>query len=320
MHAARIANRSTVFSMHVSSIKKKLRPFQGSPVSLIEPPHGRQQQKSNTMKTTTLEPTRNDTIRQGVREHYAKVAETSGCGCSPACCTLGGPQRDAAQVSQTFGYTPEQTGTVPEGANLGLGCGNPLAIASLQPGQIVLDLGSGAGFDTFLAARAIGPKGRAIGVDMTPAMVSKARANAAKTDLDNTDFRLGEIENLPVADASVDVILSNCVINLSPDKTRVFAEAFRVLKSGGRLAISDVVALQPVPEEMRADMALYASCASGSAQIADLEAMLRQAGFEDIRITPKPESSQVILECFPEKGLEDRFASATIEAVKPLRA
>jgi SAM-dependent methyltransferase len=272
------------------------------------------------MKTTILEPTQNESIRQGVREHYAKVAEANGCGCSPTCCTLGGPQRDAAEISQSLGYTADQTGTVPEGANLGLGCGNPLAIASLQPGQTVLDLGSGAGFDTFLAARAIGPQGRAIGVDMTPAMITKARTNAAKSGLANTDFRLGEIENLPVADASVDVILSNCVINLSPDKARVFAESYRVLKPGGRLAISDVVALQPVPEEMKADMALYASCASGSALITDLERMLAQAGFEAIRITPKPESTQVILECFPEKGLEDRFASATIEAVKPLRA
>ncbi|MDP1592436.1 MAG: arsenite methyltransferase [Prosthecobacter sp.] len=269
---------------------------------------------------TTLEPTNSDTLRHGVREHYAKVAEASGCGCSTTCCTPGGPRRDAAQASQTLGYSAEQTGVVPEGANLGLGCGNPLAIASLQAGQTVLDLGSGAGFDTFLAARAVGPLGRAIGVDMTPAMLTKARANAMKSGLDNTEFRLGEIENLPVSDASVDVILSNCVINLSPDKARVFAEAARVLKPGGRLAISDVVALKPVPDEMKADMALYAGCASGSALIADLEQMLAQAGFEDIRITPKPESREVIREWFPGKGLEDRFASATIEAVKPLRA
>jgi len=273
------------------------------------------------MKTTTPKQThQNDSLRQGVREHYAKVAESSGCGCSTSCCTPGGPQRDAAQASQTLGYTAEQTGAVPEGANLGLGCGNPLAIASLQAGQTVLDLGSGAGFDTFLAARAVGPQGRAIGVDMTPAMLTKARENALKSGLENTDFRLGEIENLPVADASVDVILSNCVINLSPDKTRVFAEAARVLKPGGRLAISDVVALQPVPEDLKADMELYAGCASGAALVSELHDMLAQAGFSDIRIAPKPESREVIREWFPGKGLEDRFASATIEAVKPLRA
>jgi SAM-dependent methyltransferase len=272
------------------------------------------------MKTTLQEQTKSDTIRQEVREHYAKVAESSGCGCSTTCCTPGGPQRDAAQASQTLGYTAEQTCAVPEGANLGLGCGNPLAIASLQAGQTVLDLGSGAGFDSFLAAHAVGPQGRVIGVDMTPAMLTKARENAVKSGLKNTDFRLGEIENLPVSDASVDVILSNCVINLSPDKARVFAEAARVLKPGGRLAISDVVALLPVPESMRADMALYAGCASGAAQVTELHEMLAHAGFIDIRISPKPESREVIREWFPGKGLEDRFASATIEAVKPLRA
>lgn len=262
----------------------------------------------------------NDSIRQEVREHYAKVADSSGCGCSTTCCTPGGPQRDAAQVSQKLGYTAEQTGAVPEDSNLGLGCGNPLAIASLQPGQTVLDLGSGAGFDAFLAARAVGPQGNVIGVDMTPAMLTKARENAVKSGLANTDFRLGEIENLPVADASVDVILSNCVINLSPDKPRVFAEAARVLKPGGRLAISDVVALEPVPESLTNDMALYAGCASGAAQVSELEQMLARSGFTEIRITPKPGSREVIREWFPGKGLEDLFASATIEAVKPLRA
>lgn len=271
------------------------------------------------MKTTLEASTLHANIREGVREHYAKVADASGCGCSTTCCTPGGPQRDARDVSQTLGYSAEQTGSVPDGANLGLGCGNPHAIAALRPGQTVLDLGSGAGFDTFLAAQAVGPQGRAIGVDMTSAMLTKARENALKAGLDNAEFRLGEIENLPVSDSSIDVILSNCVINLSPDKKRVFSEAYRVLKPAGRLAISDVVALEPVPDSMMSDMALYAGCASGAAQVGELQDMLEQAGFSDIRISPKPESREFIREWFPGKGLEERFASATIEAVKPIR-
>jgi len=259
-----------------------------------------------------------DRVRQNVREHYGRIAGESGCGCSPTCCTPGAENAD--EFARKIGYDATQTTDVPEGANLGLGCGNPHAIAALKPGQTVLDLGSGAGFDAFLAARAVGAEGKVIGVDMTPEMISKARANAAKTGLANVEFRLGEIENLPVADASVDVILSNCVINLSPDKARVFAESFRVLKPGGRLAISDVVALQPVPQALREDAQLHASCASGSALVSEIEAMLREAGFAEIRVTPKPESSAVIQQCFPGKRLEDMFASATLEAVKPLRA
>jgi SAM-dependent methyltransferase len=267
---------------------------------------------------------KNDSVRQNVREHYAKVAEQSSCGCGPSCCTPadGGPRQrqDAAAMSQRLGYSAADTAVVPEGANLGLGCGNPLAIASLKPGQTVLDLGSGAGFDAFLAGRAVGPEGKVIGVDMTAAMLSKARENSLKSGLTNTDFRLGEIESLPVADGIVDVILSNCVINLSPDKRRVFAEAYRVLKPEGRLAISDVVALKPVPQSIREDVHLHAACAAGAAQVVDIEEMLRQLGFQDIRITPKLESRAVIQEWFPGKGLEDLFASATIEAVKPANA
>ena len=258
-----------------------------------------------------------DRIRQDVRQHYGRVASESstGCGCSTTCCTPGASNPDA--LSQRLGYDDTQLSSVPAGANLGLGCGNPHAIAQLQAGQTVLDLGSGAGFDAFLAARAVGIEGRVIGVDMTPEMISKARANAEKTELGNVDFRLGEIENLPVPDASVDVILSNCVINLSPNKARVFAESFRVLKAGGRLAVSDVVALKPVPQAMKDDVALYAGCASGAAEIGDVEAMLAEAGFESIRITPKAGSATMIQEWFPGKGLEDLFASAIIEGVKP---
>lgn len=266
-----------------------------------------------------------DLTRQHVRERYGAIAETdgTGCGCSPTCCTPAAPvgnkpgSAGADAIAHRLGYSAADTTAVPAGANLGLGCGNPLAIASLRPGQVVLDLGSGAGFDALLAARAVGPTGRVIGVDMTPAMISKARTHAARAGLANVEFRLGEIENLPAADGSVDVILSNCVINLSPDKPRVFREAFRALKPGGRLALSDIVALRPMPAELRADIELYTACATGAAEVADLESALRAAGFEAIRVTPKPESRAVLAEWFPGRGLENHLASATIEAVKP---
>lgn len=272
------------------------------------------------MKTTErIHDLEHDILRQHVRERYGAIAEgrQSGCGCAPTCCTPGAADPSAAAISERLGYSDADLTEVPDGANLGLGCGNPLAIASLRPGQTVLDLGSGAGFDAFLAARAVGPTGRVLGVDMTPAMISKARANAAKGDFGNVEFRLGEIESLPVADATVDVILSNCVINLSPDKPRVFREAFRVLKPGGRLAISDIVALRPVPEALRGDVELYTGCASGASEVSAVEEGLHAAGFTQIRVTPKAESRAVIAGCFPVRGLENDFASATIEAVKP---
>jgi SAM-dependent methyltransferase len=205
---------------------------------------------------------------------------------------------------------------VPAGANLGLGCGNPLAIASLKPGQTVLDLGCGAGFDAFLAAKAVGPTGQVIGVDMTPEMISKARRNKATGDYPHVDFRLGEIENLPVADASVDVIISNCVINLSPDKAQVFREAFRVVKPGGRLAISDVVATAPLPDQLREDIALHAGCVAGTSLVEDLKTMLSAAGFGNVRVEVKPQSREFIREWFPARGIEDYVASANIEAIR----
>lgn len=180
------------------------------------------------------------------------------------------------------------------GSDLGLGCGNPHAIAALRPGETVLDLGSGAGFDSFLAAKQVGKTGRVIGVDMTPEMVAKARKLARTDEYSNVEFRLGEIENLPLADSSVDVIMSNCVINLSPDKRRVFREAFRVLKPGGRLAISDVIATAPLPEPVRNDLALYSSCIGGAATIAELGTMLKESGFQNIRIQPKDESREFV--------------------------
>jgi SAM-dependent methyltransferase len=272
------------------------------------------------MKTQELE---NDTVKQTVRERYGRIAEDGGsCGCAPTCCSPKGEatkkeQPDAAAVSQGLGYSADETGAVPEGSNLGLGCGNPQVIAALKPGETVLDLGSGAGFDTFLAARAVGPTGRAIGVDMTPAMVSKARRNKVSGGYENVEFRIGEIESLPVADATVDVIISNCVINLSPDKSRVFREAFRVLKPGGRLAVADIVALAPIPDELRKDWELYTGCVAGASLVDDLKAMLKAAGFTNIRIVRKGESREIINGWFPGRKAEDYVASASIEAVKP---
>jgi len=261
-----------------------------------------------------------DSVISSVREFYGKIASRGGgCGCGPISCAPSAEvqERDAEAVSPVIGYSAEDLRNAPDGANLGLGCGNPIAIASLQPGQTVLDLGSGAGFDAFLAAKAVGPDGRVIGVDMTPEMVAKARRNKAKGGYANVEFRLGEIENLPVADGSVDVVISNCVINLSPDKRKVFCEAFRALRPGGRLAIADIVALAPVPERIRNDVELYTACGAGAALVEDVKAMLREAGFRDIRVAMNPQSREVIREWFPGRGLENYFASATIEAVKP---
>jgi len=250
----------------------------------------------------------NDQIRTQVRTAYAKVANGGG-GCSVGCCGTTGAG------SMAMGYSAEELAAVPDGADLGLGCGNPQAIAALRPGETVLDLGSGGGFDCFLAAKRIGRSGQVIGVDMTPEMVTKARSNARRVQADNVEFRLGEIEHLPVADASVDVILSNCVINLSPDKGAVFREAFRVLKAGGRLAISDVVALAEMPAELAQSVEAMTGCVAGSARVSELEALLRDAGFEDVKIAPKPESGAIIAQCMP--GAEPYVASATIEGRKP---
>jgi SAM-dependent methyltransferase len=250
----------------------------------------------------------NDTIRTQVRTAYAKVAKGAG-GCSVGCCGTEGAG------SMALGYTEEDLGAAPDGADLGLGCGNPQAVAALKPGDTVLDLGSGAGFDCFLAAKRVGRTGKVIGVDMTPEMITKARGNARKVEVPNVEFRLGEIEHLPVSDASVDVILSNCVINLSPDKGAVFREAFRALKPGGRLAISDVVAIADMPPALAESVEALTGCVSGAAKVESLRALLTEAGFSDVRIEPRTESRAIIGQCMP--GAEDYVASATIEAVKP---
>jgi arsenite methyltransferase len=258
---------------------------------------------------------KHDEIRQAVRQQYSRVAEGEGCGCGPACC--GTTSATADTLSEALGYSADETGIVPEGANMGLGCGNPQAIANLKAGEMVLDLGSGGGFDCFLAARQVGDSGHVIGVDMTPEMVSKARTNAQKGNDRNVEFRLGEIENLPIADGTVDVIISNCVINLSPNKTRVFAEAYRALKPGGRLAISDVVAFAELPEDVRRDMALYTGCMAGASLVSEVEAMLLSAGFEQVRVAPKGESKSFIRDWAPGVPITDYVVSATIEAIKP---
>ena len=252
----------------------------------------------------------NDEVRAVVREQYGSIARgTAGGCCVPGSC--------GADASLTLGYSPEDLAAVPAGANMGLGCGNPQAIAALEEGETVLDLGAGGGFDCFLAAKQVGPKGRVIGVDMTPDMVSKARANAAKLGVTNVDFLLGEIEHLPVADGTVDVILSNCVINLSPDKGAVFRDAFRVLKAGGRLAISDVVALGTLPEALQNDVAALTGCISGAADIDTIKQLAHEAGFENVRVNVTGNSRKIIGEWMPGSDIQDFVASATIEAVKP---
>jgi SAM-dependent methyltransferase len=255
-----------------------------------------------------METQNNDTIRTQVRTAYSRVAKGAS-GCSVGCCGTDG------SGSMAMGYTKEDLDAAPEGADLGLGCGNPQAIAALNPGDTVLDLGSGAGFDCFLAAKRVGKTGKVVGVDMTPEMISKARENARKVEATNVEFRLGEIEHLPVSDASVDVILSNCVINLSPDKGAVFREAFRALKPGGRLAISDVVAIADMPAALAESVAALTGCVSGAAKVETLHALLTEAGFDEIRIEPRPESGVIIGQCMP--GAEEYVASATVQAVKP---
>ncbi len=287
-------------------------------------------------------------IKETVRNRYGEIAKAGGvlpiksternpqkqmlpmasC-CSPAdastqlqvsCCGTEDFSTDKmAAYMGKLGYSKEDLASVPDGTNMMLGCGNPLALASLKPGETVVDLGSGGGFDCFLAAKEVAETGRVIGVDMTPDMISKARKNADKIQTKNVEFRLGEIEHLPIADNTVDIIMSNCVINLSPDKMSVYRDAFRVLKPGGRLAISYVVATPPVPDDIRNDLNLLSACIGGAATIEDTKKMLREAGFTGIRITPKENSREIVQEWVPRKSKKaaDYVVSAYIEARKP---
>jgi len=272
-----------------------------------------------------MQPRDDEKVREFIREAYKDVAEKdaeSCCGseagaCGPSCC---GGAKHMDETAARLGYTEEQVRQAPDGAHMGLGCGNPQAIANLHEGETVLDLGSGGGFDCFLAARSVGESGRVIGVDMTAEMVARARSHAREGGYGNVEFRLGEIEHLPVADETIDVIISNCVVNLSTDKQQVFRDAYRVLKPGGRLAISDTVALREMTDELRGNLALVAACVSGAEAADTLRDLLVSAGFVEVRIIVAKGSREIVQGWGGDSGdgrAEDLIASAMIEAVKP---
>jgi ubiquinone/menaquinone biosynthesis C-methylase UbiE len=257
-------------------------------------------------------------IKEMVRARYGGIAaasEADCCALSPSSCC--GPEATSHDKARRMGYSEAELAAVPEGANLGLGCGNPQAIAAMQPGEVVIDLGSGAGFDCFLAARQVGDTGRVIGVDMTHEMLKKARDNAARIGAGNVEFRLGELEHLPIADNTADVVISNCVINLVPDKQQVFREALRVLKPGGRLAVSDVINIAPLPAELRADPALLCGCVAGAAPAERIEAWLSEAGFVEVHVTPNFEIREMVESWAAGRGVENYIAPAMVEARKP---
>jgi len=271
-------------------------------------------------------------IRESVRDAYAKIATKGGSCCGPSCCGTPAVQ-SPEELAKGIGYSANDLSSLPDGANMGLSCGNPTAIASIKPGEVVLDLGSGGGFDVFIAAQKVGASGKAIGVDMTPEMTAKARKNAElfkqRHGLANVEFRLGEIEHLPVADNSVDAIISNCVINLSPDKAQVWREMARVLKPGGRVAVSDLALLQPLPPIVRESVAALVGCVAGAVLVSDTEAMAKAAGLIDIRIESKTDYIdamtqwndslyRTILDNLPAgKKLSDYVTSIDLHARKP---
>jgi arsenite methyltransferase len=274
---------------------------------------------NTTYEENIMEAMNKEIIRESVRENYGKIAESnkpaSEIISTDSCCGTPGVTLD--QMSTAMGYSEKDLAAVPEGINLGLGCGNPVALGSLKEGETVIDLGSGGGFDCFLAGKKVGDTGKVIGIDMTPAMVSKARQNAEKMGVTNVEFRLGEIEHLPVADNTANIIISNCVINLSPEKKAVFQDAYRALKPGGRLAISDILATQELPAEVKNDLALFSACIGGAATVESTVRMLEQAGFIDIKIDAKEESKKIINEWMPGSNAGDYIVSAYIEATKP---
>ncbi len=271
-------------------------------------------------------------IKKTVRERYGNIAKQGSSCCGPAksCC---GSADSAQSVSRSIGYSEEELKAVPEGANMGLGCGNPTALASLKEGEVVLDLGSGAGFDCFLAARQVGSTGKVIGVDMTAEMLERARENARKGDFGNVEFRLGEIENLPVGDNQVDIIISNCVINLSPNKKRVFEEAFRVLRPGGRLMVSDIVLLKELPDEIRNSVVAYVACIAGATTKNEYLETIRAVGFQDTKVLGEAAYSAELLSNDPiaveaaknlklsrekAKDLASSIVSIKVSAIKPV--
>ena len=272
---------------------------------------------------TASEVSMTEKARQAVRERYGTIARSNDNCCTgdhvdtnagnQSCCDT----TTSGTGSERLGYDDQDIAAVAEGADLGLGCGNPGAFANMRHGETVLDLGAGAGFDCFLAAQEVGTGGRVIGVDMTPDMVSKARENVSKNDVSNVEFRLGEIAHLPVADEIVDVIISNCVINLAPEKRQVFADSFRVLKPGGRIAISDVVQTAPFPDDVESDPSFFSRCVTGAATIESLDSMLSDVGFEEIVIEPTANSSEFISDWDETRDLSTYLVSATIQARKP---
>jgi SAM-dependent methyltransferase len=269
------------------------------------------------MSDQTLEPTE---IKEMVRARYGDIAARAAASCcapAAASCRETAATASVDDKAREIGYSAADLAAVPDGANLGLGCGNPLIIAAMKQGEVVVDLGSGAGFDCLLAARQVGDSGHVIGVDMTHEMLRKARDNAARVGASNVEFRLGELEHLPVANDAADVIISNCVVNLVPDKARVFREAFRVLKPGGRVAISDVVNIAPLPDDLRADPALLCGCVAGAIAVDRVEALLSEAGFVDVSIAVNPNSRDTVASWAPGRGIEKCVASALIEARKP---
>ncbi len=250
-------------------------------------------------QTDVIDP--NESVRKLVRDGYTKIAqETAGSCCSSGVSCCGSTPQEAAKLARELGYTVEELKALPDGANMGLSCGNPAALAALKPGEIVLDLGSGGGFDVFIAGRKVGATGRAIGVDMTPEMLGKARRNIAhyrkKTGLDNVEFRLGEIEHLPVADHSVDAIISNCVINLSPDKAQVWREMARVLKPGGRVAVSDMALVSPLPPEVLKMVEAMIGCVAGAVLVSETGRMAREVGLSDVVLKVKSDYIEAMLD------------------------
>lgn len=255
-------------------------------------------------------------IRGHIRKQYANAANKSAEPCCCGECGCNGTAEDISEVSKRLGYSEKDFFDAPIDSNMALGCGNPIAIAALKEGETVLDLGSGGGFDCFLARKQVGEKGHVIGVDMTPDMISLARKNAEKSDYTNIEFRLGEIEHLPIADGTIDVIISNCVINLSVDKEQVLKEAFRVLKKGGRLSISDVVATAEIPEKFLQDLQMISGCMGGAEHYDIIQKLLENTGFIDVKLTPKDNSREIIKEWAPGTNIEDFVASFIIEAIK----